>query len=118
MEDGLPPLYVAVNRVLKPLRIPAPDSLHHHMPDRESFDKERTAKWYARFDVPATDAIPEPEHRARGLPGEEVPETGLWWTPALEGSGVERHFAKGERFPAIEYTSYGAVIWYLRPELP
>lgn len=116
VEDGLPAPYVAVNRVLKALRIPNPDSLHHYMPDRESFDKERTAKWYARFDVPAPEAAQEPEHRVRGLPGEEVPETGLWWTPALEGSGVERHFAKGERFPSIEYTPYGAVIWYLRSE--
>ena len=56
VEDGLPPSYVAVNHVLKPLRIPNPDSLHHYMPDRESFDKEHTAKWYARFDVPPTEA--------------------------------------------------------------
>ncbi len=116
VEDGLPTLYVAVNRVLKPLRIPVPDSLHHHMPDRESFDKERTAKWYARFDVPEHDVAKVPQHRSRGLPGEEVPETGGWWTPALEGNGVERHFSKGERFPPIEYTPYGAVIWYLRSD--
>ena len=116
VEDGLPAPYVAVNRVLKPLRIPNPDSLHHYMPDRESFDMERSAKWYARFDVPEPDVVKVPEHRARGLPGEEVPETGVWWTPALERNGVERHFAKGERFPSIEYTPYGAVIWYLRSD--
>lgn len=50
-DEGLPPLYVAVNRVFKPIRIADPDQLHYHMPDRESFDQEATLRWYARFDV-------------------------------------------------------------------
>jgi Type VI immunity for VRR-NUC len=112
-EEGLPPLYIAVNRVLKPLRIPDPDQLHYHMPDRDSFDKERTLKWYARFDVPEAQEVEQPGHRLRGLPSEEVPEAGQWWTPALQGQLGRRRFEKGERFPDIQYSAYGAVIWYL-----
>lgn len=113
-EEGLPPLYVAVNRVFKPIRIPDPDQLHHHMPDRESFDKEATLRWYARFDVDdsvAVGATAAPSTRLRGLPEEAVPQTGWWHTPALTGEQGRRHFEAGDRFPDVKKTAWGEVIW-------
>ncbi|PTU67137.1 hypothetical protein DB032_20505 [Chromobacterium sp. Panama] len=49
-EDGHPPAYVAVNRVLKSIRVPNPDQLHSCMDDAEGFTKANTLAWYARFD--------------------------------------------------------------------
>jgi hypothetical protein len=113
-DEGLPPLYVAVNRVLKPLRIPEPDSLHYHMPDRECFDTENTRRWYARFDLPEE----EPERqRVRALPGQVVPHTGWWFTPAIKGTAGFRHFKAGETLPETRHTDYGEVIWYWREHL-
>ncbi|MCD5361062.1 DUF3396 domain-containing protein [Chromobacterium aquaticum] len=49
-EDGHPPAYVTVNRVLKSVRVPHPDQLHTGMDDAEGFTKANTLAWYARFD--------------------------------------------------------------------
>ena len=38
-EDGHPPAYVAVNRVLKSVRVPHPDQLHTSMDDAEGFTR-------------------------------------------------------------------------------
>lgn len=111
-DEGLPPLYVAVNRVFKPIRIADPDQLHYHMPDRESFDKEATLRWYGRFDVDEPAAKREV---LRALPGDQVPRSGKWYSPAING-GTPRYFNAGEHFPQTESTSWGAVIWYWRPE--
>ncbi|MBC8997563.1 DUF3396 domain-containing protein [Pseudomonas sp. N40(2020)] len=42
--------YIAVNRILKPLRIPEPDQFHHYSPHGNCFDEASTKLWYARFD--------------------------------------------------------------------
>ncbi|WP_320413030.1 DUF3396 domain-containing protein [Pseudomonas germanica] len=49
-EEYFPAAYIAVNNILKPLRIPAPDQLHSYSPYGNCFEKESTDKWYARFD--------------------------------------------------------------------
>ena len=111
-DEGLPPLYVAVNRVFKPIRIADPDQLHYHMPDRESFDKEATLRWYARFDV---DEPPTQRDVLRARPGDPVPRSGVWHTPGIN-NGTSRHFQAGEHFPTTDDTAWGSVIWYWRPE--
>ncbi|QEI09221.1 DUF3396 domain-containing protein [Pigmentiphaga aceris] len=50
--EPLPAQYVAVNRVVRAVRIPHPDPLHTYSPYGDCFDAESTAKWYARFDQP------------------------------------------------------------------
>lgn len=112
-EEGLPPLYVAVNKVLKPIRIKDPDQLHHYMPDRIGFDKAATLAWYARFDTNEPEAAAASD-RLRGLPGEVVPRGGIWHTPALKGAAGLRVFAAGERFPPTQLTDWGQVIWSWR----
>ncbi|WP_230203439.1 type VI immunity family protein [Pseudomonas syringae] len=54
MEDGLPAAYVAVNKVVKPVRIPNPDQLHSYSPYGNCFEKDSTDRWYARFDQEET----------------------------------------------------------------
>ncbi len=57
-----------------------------------------------------------PDGKLRAQPGEVVPKTGDWWSPAFQGANQVRHFEQGERFPAIETTNYGVVIWYYDPD--
>ena len=60
--------------------------------------------------------IPSPIHgRLRAMPNEAVPQTGLWWSPAIDG-GKPRHFTQGDRFPDTATTDYGAVVWYFDPD--
>ncbi|BBP70656.1 hypothetical protein PHLH6_26600 [Pseudomonas sp. Seg1] len=42
--------YIAVNKILKPVRIPEPDQIHHYSPHGNCFEEESTKRWYARFD--------------------------------------------------------------------
>ena len=53
----------------------------------------------------------------RGLPGEVVPQTGWWSTPALTGESGRRYFQKDERFPSTKITDYGEVIWNYHSDL-
>ncbi|WP_063613917.1 DUF3396 domain-containing protein [Pseudomonas syringae] len=54
LEDGPPAAYVAVNKVVKPVRIPNPDQLHSYSPYGNCFEKDSTDRWYARFDQEET----------------------------------------------------------------
>lgn len=49
-NQPLPAAYVAVNRIVKPLRIPDPGQLHTYSPYGNCFEEDSTARWYARFD--------------------------------------------------------------------
>ena len=69
---------------------------------------------YCAPPVPVPSAPPDGKLRAQ--PGEVVPKTGDWWSPAFQGANQVRHFEQGERFPAIETTNYGVVIWYYDPD--
>lgn len=116
-EDGLPGPYVVVNRVLKRLRHPEPEQLQTYMTHDRCFDLERSLQWYNRFD----DTLPlvantEAALHLRCLPGELVPKTGWWWTPALSETDGSRHFQEGERFPDVAQTDYGDVIWNFAQE--
>ncbi len=54
--------------------------------------------------------------RLRALHGEIVPETGVWFTPALTGEAGRRHFTKGDNLPDTQYSDWGEVIWYFDPD--
>lgn len=74
-------------------------------------DEERN---YLRMadEVQSPEVMPE---KLRGLPGEVVPRSGVWWTPAFKNEQV-RLFKQGERFPEQRQSDYGDVIWYLDSE--
>lgn len=109
-EDGPPPAYVAVNKVIKPVRIPNPDQLHSYSPYGDCFDEESTARWYARFDQPeSSQAIPE-----RIPAGQPCPHAGYWFTPAQANS--RRYFAQGEIMPRFEQSDWGETLWYWSAE--
>ncbi|WP_158274381.1 DUF3396 domain-containing protein [Chromobacterium sp. Panama] len=115
-EDGHPPAYVAVNRVLKRVRVPHPDQLHTCMDDAEGFTKANTLAWYARFDdaIPAASVPPQaPAGGLRCEAGLPCPESGIWWTPAKDSS--HQHFKKGDLMPDFPGSSYGSTIWYREP---
>ncbi|AOY02387.1 hypothetical protein BJP62_15895 [Jeongeupia sp. USM3] len=112
-ERGHPPAYVAVNRVLKPIRVVNPDQLHTCMDDAEGFTKRNTLEWYARFD----DLEAEPAVLAELTDAEQrceserpCPRSGYWATPAKEDS--RRAFERGEIMPDFPGSTYGATIWY------
>jgi len=106
VEDGPPPAYVAVNKVVKPVRIPNPDQLHSYSPYGDCFDEESTALWYARFDQPeSSQATPE-----RILAGQPCTRTGYWFTPAQADS--RRYFEQGEIMPRFEQSDWGETLWY------
>ncbi|NQD95288.1 DUF3396 domain-containing protein [Pseudomonas sp. CrR25] len=110
VEDGPPPAYVAVNKVVKPVRIPSPDQLHSYSPYGDCFDEASTARWYARFDQPES-AHATPERIPAGQP---CSHTGYWFTPAQAHS--RRYFEQGEIMPRFEQSDWGETLWYWSAE--
>lgn len=104
-EEYLPAAYVAVNNVLKPLRISAPDQLHSYSPYGNCFEKESTDQWYARFDH--DDDISTPSRIESNQP---CTKEGYWFTPAKPNS--RRHFKLGELMPKFDNSNWGDTIWY------
>ena len=54
---------------------------------------------------------PATSSRLKGNPGEVVPQSGWWISPALGSEEGRRYFKAGERFPEIKSTNWGLVIW-------
>lgn len=117
-EDGAPIPYVAVSRVVKPVRTTEPGSLHYYLPQQNGFDTADTVSWYERFDtVPLPIAPPESPLIIAGKrceAGQFCPESGTWWTPAKENA--QRYFEQGELMPDFPDSVYGSTIWYLQCE--
>lgn len=105
-EEGLPTAYVAVNKVVRPVRIPNPDQLHSYSPYGDCFDMESTARWYARFDQ--EDSVPATPVRIEA--GQPCTRAGYWFSPAQANS--RRHFTQGEIMPEFKDSPWGATIWY------
>lgn len=53
-----------------------------------------------------------PQFRLKAKPGEIVPKSGWWMSPALGGEQSRRYFSAGEKFPETEVTSWGLVVWH------
>lgn len=105
-NEPLPAAYVAVNRVVKSLRIPNPDQLHTYLPYGDGFEEDSTARWYARFDHEDN----QPKAPARLEAGQPCSVTGYWFSPAQAGS--RRHFQQGDILPSFSGSSWGDTLWY------
>jgi Protein of unknown function (DUF3396) len=106
LEDGPPPAYVAVNKVVKPVRIPNPDQLHSYSPYGDCFEQESTDRWYARFDQDEDGT----NHPSRIESCQPCSKAGYWFTPAQANS--RRYFQQGEIMPGFSDSSWGDTLWY------
>jgi hypothetical protein len=106
LEDGLPAAYVAVNKVVKPVRIPNPDQLHSYSPYGNCFEKDSTDRWYARFDQEETSSTSPSRIEA----GQPCSKAGYWFSPAQANS--RKYFKLGEEMPSFTGSSWGATLWY------
>lgn len=122
VEEGVPELPVLANKLIRPVRCNDLNllSLDPWAGDpNPRFDFQSGPLWMARFDENSQwpnneKRIIKPQRTSlRGLPGEMVPQTGEWWSPAFQGESSRRHFNQGEHFPDTAFTDYGTVIWYL-----
>lgn len=82
----------------------------------------RACKWYFVEKIEGefeddTPSVRESQDRIRCQPGDLVPRSGWWQTPALDGERSSQFFEQGEKFPEIETTEWGAVLWYFEPSL-
>lgn len=106
LESGPPPSYIAVNNVVKQLRIKNPDQLHPYSPYGDGFEEESTARWYARFDQEA----PQPKTPARLEAGQPCSAAGYWFSPAKTDS--RQYFSQGEILPSFSDSNWGDTLWY------
>ncbi|PYB76303.1 hypothetical protein DMX11_11640 [Pseudomonas sp. LB-090624] len=102
----LPKLYVAANRVLKPLRSSDPDTLQSYSEYGNGYDEERSLRWYARFDEDGPVAQSPRKIAAGGI----CTHTGYWFSPAQADS--RRFFNAGEVMPEFVGSAWGATFWY------
>jgi uncharacterized protein YjbI with pentapeptide repeats len=67
--------------------------------------------------VPDTNALefPASPSRLKGKPGEIVPQSGWWVSPALGNEQGRRYFEAGQKFPDTEVTNWGRVMWSYNP---
>ena len=125
-DDGLPSRYVWLNRVLKPIRLPA---MQYHMGDTpgQLALPEDALSYFTRFDA-ASDALSSESNQAakrsefsvtprqqasaatgRVEGGQPCPQSGWWFTPAKVKS--RRYFKADELMPVIEGSDYGSTFW-------
>ncbi|MGR6740009.1 type VI immunity family protein [Pseudomonas chlororaphis] len=109
-SEQLPAAYVAVNRVVKPLRIPNPDQLHTYSPYGNCFEEDSTARWYSRFDQENN----QPKTPARLEAGQTCSVAGYWFAPAKTDS--RRYFNQGETMPSFTGSNWGDTLWYWSAE--
>jgi hypothetical protein len=102
----MPKLYVAANRVLKPLRLSDPDTLQSYSEYGNGYDEERSLRWYARFDQEE----PAAQSPRKIAAGGTCTDTGYWFSPAQENS--RRLFNAGEVMPELTGSAWGATFWY------
>jgi len=128
VEDGIPPLLAAANRLIRPVR--CDDLLLSSLdpwdddpnPRFNTIDGQR---WMGRFDddsdwptpekrqSPQTPAAPARSATLSALPGEPCPKEGIWFAPHLGMQEVRMR--QGEPMPGMDETGRsGSVIWYWR----
>ena len=82
---------------------------------------KRPCKWYFIEQITGEfeDEVPVSMHdpdKIRCLPGQIVPRSGWWHSPALPGDQGFRFLAQGLTFPSDSTTEWGAVFWYYEAE--
>jgi hypothetical protein len=77
----------------------------------------RPCKWYfvelldGEFETAESSPV-DTADRLRCEPGDIVPRSGWWNSPALSGEQSLQFFEQGAKFPDTRKTEWGAVIWY------
>jgi hypothetical protein len=126
VEKGVPELLAKANRLIRSIRCDYLNLLSQNPWDdhlRPRFDYEDSIRWMRRFDShsdwPNLETrlkhTPAEKQQAalRCAPGERVPQSGLWWTPAIKGADGQRQFEAGQHFPDTQHIEWEAVVWYL-----
>lgn len=120
VEDGVPPMHVALNTLLRPLRNDALELIGTGEWDGDPnvrFNRDDARRWLGRFDEesdwPSADARIRSSFSSKSRPtsvaaGQQCPRSGWWFTPARTSS--RKYINEGEVFPAAD-TSYGATFW-------
>jgi hypothetical protein len=99
--EAPPNAYVAVNKLLKPIRVQDTGCLHPYPVRGIGFTAQSTAQWYSRFDEKPLAAV-----RA----GQPCPQTGHWFSSAMARS--RRFFNKGDVMPAFEHLKAERTQWF------
>src|SRR5699024_9146181 len=106
--EGLSPLLVKVNQVIKPVRFNESRSLHFYSEyEGLQFDKESTMKWYRRFDEAS--ALLDKEEMGKSCAPERIkcwtdeiaPHAGQW-AAMVNGSTEYIQTREGQKMPPFE----------------
>lgn len=82
----------------------------------------RPSRWYfveqleGEWDDSVMEPVKDTPDTVRALPGDPVPRSGVWYTPALSGANAFLRLESGQALPDRQYTDWGQVIWYWLPE--
>ena len=106
--EGLPPLLVKVNQIIRPVRYDGHKGLHFYSEyENHQFDEESSMKWFARFDdasalldseEPATSSEPV---RITRWTDETAPHAGQW-AAIVNGTTEYIQTREGQKMPAFE----------------
>ncbi|RQR47935.1 pentapeptide repeat-containing protein [Burkholderia sp. Bp9126] len=80
-----------------------------------STENRHTIEWCPIEHGSSEPAGPVASSRLTGRPGDVVPQSGWWVSPALGRDQGRRYFEAGEKFPDIKSTNWGLVIWSYSP---
>ncbi|HFP0881453.1 TPA: type VI immunity family protein, partial [Escherichia coli] len=106
--EGLSPLLVKVNQVIKPVRFNESRSLHFYSEyEGLQFDKESTMKWYRRFDEAS--ALLDKEEMGKSCAPERIkcwtdeiaPHAGQW-AAMVNGTTEYIQTREGQKMPPFE----------------
>ncbi|HBI6863329.1 TPA: DUF3396 domain-containing protein [Enterobacter cloacae] len=106
--EGLPPLLVKVNQIIRPIRYDGHKGLHFYSEyENHQFDEASSMKWFARFDdASALLDIEEPETSSEPVritrwTDETAPHAGEW-AAMVNGTTEYIQTREGEKMPAFE----------------
>ncbi|MFV5215089.1 type VI immunity family protein [Azonexus caeni] len=129
-DDGLPPAYVWLNRVLLPVRAPKMVYCFGDNPGQLA-QRQGAMPYFTRFDaasaklppvggsdiqalVATLSASASSESKRNNVPANQpCPEAGWWFTPAQANS--RRYFKQGEIMPSVG-GDYGETFWQWSPD--
>ncbi|RMT80236.1 DUF3396 domain-containing protein [Pseudomonas viridiflava] len=100
-----PASYMAVNKVIKPVRLQDTGNLHPYLVPGLGFNEHTTAQWFSRFD----EKSPQPVDAGRACP-----RAGYWFSNARARS--RRFFNESEIMPAFEHIKDKKTQWFWAAE--
>ncbi|WP_081333593.1 pentapeptide repeat-containing protein [Burkholderia territorii] len=80
-----------------------------------STENQMAVEWCPVTSGSSEPVRPTASSKLKARPGDVVPQSGWWVSPALGGEQGRRYFHAGERFPDVKSTSWGLVIWSYNP---